>query len=225
MGAVLGADEKAPLSSITEGGLYAPRDLSAGKVSGAYLPDKAPKGADTDIGSSGVTDAKRDIQAGGENKSTAPSPAEAFKSTMNALAAAAKLPLTTETALWNKDFNPEMLNKSIGETVEKAVAGQTEVTKGLVLSAFEKMMEENGKDREEVKKSVDGLGATLNKLNGQLAEAELRVSRLEKAGGVSHSGPRGASDTTAPARGGDRKGGGLWTGLFGKAADEALGKY
>lgn len=224
MGATLGADEKAPMSSISDGGLYAPRDLSAGKVSGAYIPDKAPKGADTDIGSSGVTDAKRNIQAGGEVKDTAPTAKAAFKSTMDALAAAAKLPQSDDQLLWGKDFTPEMLQKSVGDTVQKAISEQTEVTKNLVLSAFEKMMEESGKDRAEVKKSVDGLGAALNTLGGQLTEAEARVSRLEKGGGISHSGPRGASDTTAPARGGDRKGG-LWTGLFGKAADEALGKY
>lgn len=219
-GAELGADEKAPLSSISDGGLYAPRDLSGAKVSGAYIPDKAPAGADTSVGTSAVTDSRTLPPPGGELKATAPSPKEAMKATMDALSAAAKLPQMNDTALW-KDASE--FQKSLNESLEKALAGQTEVTKNLVLSAFDKMVEKSEQDKSEIQKSVDGLGSIVNKVNEALAEAQARVVRLEKAGGVSHSGPRGASDETAPAAA--SKKGGLWTGLFGKAQSEALGKY
>ncbi len=231
-GAELGAGEQQPMSAIADGGLYAPRDLSGAKVSGAYLPDKAPAGSDTNVAGSAVSDSRRDIQVGGEVKATAPMAKEAMAATMAALDRAGALPQASESMGWQK------LAKSLSEggspadffksMTEEIVEKTTEVNKGLILAAVEKMAEEQKKSedglKEEVKKAMDSLGNALNEVNKTVGEAQARVAKLEKAGGVSQSGPRGSVDSTVtpPAPAGKK---GVWGGIFAKPTSEALSSY
>ena len=202
-GASLGAGEKLQVADIIVAGPYAPRS-GAGKA--GLIPDKAPKGDTTDMGSSGVSDARRNIQVGGEIKPTAPTAKDAMKHTMSALKDSEKLPQDLST--FGKELGDDLLNKSM------------DITKSMVEAVIEKMAEENARVSMEIQKSVEGLGDMVNESTKRLASMEARIARVEKFGGVSQSGPKGREDGVQ-----ERPRGGVWGGLFGKAANDALAKY
>jgi hypothetical protein len=209
-----GSDETAPASQIVAGGPYAPlsgaKGLAPGKM---YIPDKAPKGDSTDVGTSGVTDHRRNIQTGGEIETTAPTAKDAMDATMRNLTETSRLPQASEVS---------QFGKSLDEGLEVVLHKSVEVTKDLVLAAVEKVMEEQSKGLDQVNKSVEGIGSMVNESIRRLAEMEARMNRVEKTGGVSHSGPRGSDDSTVAHPKGRV---GMWQGLFNKAASEALSKY
>lgn len=200
-GAKLGAGEKLRVADIIVAGPYAPRS-GAGKP--GIIPDKAT--GDTDMGGSGVSDARRNIQVGGEIKPTAPTAKSAMKHTMDALKESEKLPQDLST--FGKDLGDEILTKSM------------DVTKSMIEAVIEKMAEENARVSIEIQKSVEGLGEMVNDSTKRLASMESRLIRVEKFGGVSQSGPKGREDG-AP----EKPRHGVWGGLFGKAAGDALAKY
>lgn len=202
-GATLGSGEKLQVADIIVSGPYAPRS-GAGKA--GIIPDKAPKGDTTDMGGSAVSDARRNIQVGGEIKPTAPTAKAAMKHTMAALKDSEDLPQDLST--FGKELGEDLLNKSM------------DVTKSMIEAVIEKMAEENARVSLEIQKSVEGLGDMVNESTKRLASMEARIARVEKAGGVSQSGPKGREDGVQ-----ERPRGGVWGGLFGKAASDALAKY
>lgn len=203
-GAKLGQGEKLRVADIIVAGPYAPRS-GAGKP--GLIPDKAPKGDSTDVGGSAVSDSRRDIQIGGEIKPTAPTAKSAMKHTMDALKESEKLPQDLST--FGKDLTDDVLNKSM------------DITKSMMESVIEKMAEENTRVSLEIQKSVEGLGDVVNDSTKRLATMEARLARVEKSGGVSQSGPKGRDDgLEEPSR--PR---GVWGGVFGKAAGDALAQY
>jgi len=204
-GASLGAGEKLRVADIIVAGPYAPRS-GAGKA--GMIPDKAPKGSTTDMGGSAVSDSRRDIQVGGEIKPTAPTAKSAMKHTMAALKESEKLPQDLST--FGKDLSDDILTKSM------------DITKSMMETVIEKMAEENARVSMEIQKSVEGLGDMVNDSTKRLAAMEARISRVEKFGGVSQSGPKGGrpdgEEETRSKRG-------IWGGVFGKAAGDALARY
>lgn len=205
-GARLGDGEKASVSDIVGAGPYAPRSGAKG-TKGPFIPDKAPKSDTTDMGTSGVTDHRRNIQVGGEIKPTAPTAKSALDFTLDQLEAAKKIPADLST-----------FGKALGEEI---VSRNTEITKSIIEMVVEKMATESARSSTEIQKSVEGLGDVVNDTARKMAAMESRISRVEKAGGVSQSGPKGKEDV-APERG---RRGGVWGGLFNRAAGDALARY
>jgi hypothetical protein len=213
--------------------LYAPRDSSAAKPGDKYSPDTAPGGDSTDVGGSGVSDHRQNIQIGGEIKPTAPTAKSAYGHTMSDLKRHEKLPQQNDNVLQQDSGNllgkdaggqPEWLTKSF-ETLEKTLLEKhLSLTQELVVAAVEKVMEEHTKSNDEVTKSMGGIGDLLNDATRRLAEVEGLVEKIAKTGGVSQSGPRGSADSTVQPRS-NRSNRGVWGGLFDKAKDEALGAY
>jgi hypothetical protein len=216
-GAALGAGEQMAVSMIAADAPFAPRDLSGKSPKGAFNPDKAT--GDAAMAASAVTDSRRDIQVGGEIKVTTMTAKEALGLTMQKLREVGKLPQVGDNDNFGKSFSPEMLEKALGDVIEK----QSEITKSFLEVAVEKMIEEQTKTSELLQKSLEELGAVSNDSNRRLAELEGRVGRVEKAGGVSQSGPRGVVDSTVKVPSKGRAG--TWRGLFDKAAGEATAKY
>jgi len=200
-GAKLGAGEKLQIADIIVAGPYAPRS-GAGKP--GIIPDKAV--GTTDMGGSGVTDARRNIQVGGEIKPTAPTAKKSMDATMAALKESEKLPQDLST--FGKELGEEIITKSV------------DVTKSMIEAVIEKMAEENARVSMEIQKSVEGLGEMVNDSTKRLASMEARIARVEKAGGVSQSGPKGREDGVQ-----EKPRTGVWGGLFGRAASDALAKY
>jgi hypothetical protein len=211
--------------------LYAPRDSSAAKPGDKYSPDKAPGGDSTDVGTSGVTDQRQNIQIGGEITPTAPTAKSAYSHTMSDLKRHNKLPQQNDNVLQQdsgdllgKSGQPEWLTKSFENLEKTLLEKHLTLTQELVVAAVEKVMEEHGKTSDEVQKSVSGIGDLLNDTTSRLADVEAIVQKVAKTGGVSQSGPRGNTDSTVrPRQSNSRRG--VWGGLFDKARDEALGAY
>jgi hypothetical protein len=200
--------------TMTGSGPYAPSDLSA-----------APAGTDNDkatgdaaMAATAVTDHRRNNEAKGEIVSTAPTAKDALDLTMRTLAETGKLPQVGDNDRFGKSLTPETLEKTMGGWLEKS----TEVQKSLLLATVERLTEDRQKDIEEVKKSVDQVGSVVNDSNKRLAEMDARIARVEKSGGVSQSGARGATDSTVSE---PKRRGGLWVGMFNKAKGEALSQY
>jgi hypothetical protein len=221
-GAASGPGEKPSAEELAGHGAGAyEQDTSAAKP--GYSPDKAPKGDSTDVGGSHVTGHENDIQVGGEIEPTAPGAQAAYKHTMSehreAHAGITKA-LGEGGVAW--------LNKTLDDVAEAVIEKNTELTQDIVVAAVEKMLEENAG----IEKAISNYGNALNDATRRLAQQEselntlravaARVERLEKAGGFSQSGPRGAADSTVQA---PTKEGGLWSPLFKGARDAALGKY
>jgi hypothetical protein len=212
--------------------LYAPRDSSAAKPGAKYSPDKAPAGDSTDVGSSGVSDHRQNIQIGGEIKNTAPTAKSAYSHTMADLKRSESLPQQNDNVLQqdsgdllgkSADEQPEWLHKTFVSFEKNLLEKHLTLTQELVVAAVEKVMEEQGKSNDEVKKSVGGIGDLLNDATRRLAEVESYVEKVARAGGASQSGPRGSQDSTVQPRQNMKRG--VWGGLFDKATDEALGTY
>jgi len=210
---------------VGEEGLFAPDDESA--ASAGASPDKAPNNADSDVGGSGVSDSRRDIQVGGEIKSTAPGAAEAYKATKGDVARHGKLPQQGDNDLFGKSLSEgyATLEKSL---VEK----QLDITTTVVTAAVEKMLERQDGQNDAVMKAIDGIGGAANQAArtaagtaALLEKALKRIDNLEKQGGISHSGPRGAGDAVAPRIEKNHNDDGPWTGLFGQAVKEATAQY
>jgi hypothetical protein len=216
-GAALGAGEQMAVSMIAADAPFAPRDLSGASPKGAFSPDKAT--GDAAMAATAVTDSRRDIQVGGEIKSTTMTAKEALDLTMKKLREAGNLPQVGTNDNFGKSLTPESLEKALGGLVEK----QTEITKSFIEVAIEKMAEEQARNSELLQKSLEELGSVTNDSNRRLADLEGRVVRVEKAGGVSQSGPRGTVDSTVKVPSKGRAG--TWRGLFDKAAGEATAKY
>jgi hypothetical protein len=210
-GAALGAGEQMAVSMIAADAPFAPRDLSGASPKGAFSPDKAT--GDAAMAATAVTDSRRDIQVGGEIKSTTMTAKEALDLTMKKLREAGNLPQVGTNDNFGKSLTPESLEKALGGLVEK----QTEITKSFIEVAIEKMAEEQARNSELLQKSLEELGSVTNDSNRR------RVVRVEKAGGVSQSGPRGTVDSTVKVPSKGRAG--TWRGLFDKAAGEATAKY
>lgn len=207
-GAELGAGEKAKASDIVGAGPYAPRSGAKGLAAGPFIPDKAPKGDTTDMGTSAVTDHRKNIQVGGEIKSTAPTAKDALDLTLRNAKEADRLPQGVDLVSFGKTLGEEIISKS------------AEITKSLVIDAIERVASDSVKSATEIQKSVAGLGDVVNDSSKRLAAMESRLARVEKAGGVSQSGPKGKEDA-AP----ERARGGVWGGLFNRAAKDALAQY
>jgi len=214
--------------------LYAPRDSSAAKPGDKYSPDSAPGGDSTDVGNSGVSDSRQNIQVGGEIQSTAPTAKSAYAHTNADLKRHDKLPQQNDNVLQQDSGNllgksvdgqPEWLTKSLVSLEKTLLEKHLSLTQELVVAAVEKVMEEHGKSNDEVQKSVDGVGNLLNDTARRLAEVESIVTKVAKTGGVSQSGPRGSADSTVQPRQRSSARHGVWGGLFDKARDEALGAY
>jgi hypothetical protein len=228
-GAELGPQEKMALSTIVATGPFAPRSGARGIGGGAYIPDKAPKADSTDVGTSGVTDSRRNIQVGGEIRSTAPTAKDAFDLTMRTLKETGQLPQSADVVSFGKalgevtsNLEKDLVGKfdaAMGSVLEKS----TDITKEMLTAAFEKISEESGQSFADIKKSIDTVGEMVNEENRRMAAMEGRLNRIEKAGGVSHSGPSGTSDPTV--RPTVRMQRGMWGGLFDGASRQALGKY
>lgn len=228
-GAELGPQEKMALSTIVATGPFAPRSGARGIGGGAYIPDKAPKADSTDVGTSGVTDSRRNIQVGGEIRSTAPTAKDAFDLTMRTLKETGQLPQSADVVSFGKalgevtsNLEKDLVGKfdaAMGSVLEKS----TDITKEMLTAAFEKISEESGQSFADIKKSIDTVGEMVNEENRRMAAMEGRLNRIEKAGGVSHSGPSGTSDPTV--RPTARMQRGMWGGLFDGASRQALGKY
>jgi hypothetical protein len=228
-GAALGPQEKTALSAIVATGPFAPRSGAKGIGGGAYIPDKAPKADSTDVGTSGVSDSRRNIQVGGEIKSTAPTAKDAFDLTMRTLKETGQLPQSTDVVSFGKALGEGMavlesglvgkFDAAMGSVLEKS----TDIAKEMLTAAFEKISEDSGASFADIKKSIDTVGEMVNEENRRMATMEGRLNRIEKAGGVSHSGPSGTSDPTVrPASKMQR---GMWGGLFDGASRQALGRY
>ena len=211
--------------------LYAPRDSSAAKPGDKYSPDSAPGGDSTDVGTSGVTDQRQNIQIGGEIKSTVPTAKSAYSHTMADVARHEKLPQQDDNVLQQDTGNllgksageqPEWLHKTFVSFEKNLLEKHLSLTQELVVAAVEKVMEEQGKSNTEIAKSVEGVGDLLNDATRRLADVESLVGKVAKSGGVSQSGARGSVDSTVQPPVRDR---GVWGGLFDKAKDEALGTY
>lgn len=234
-GGNLGSGEQAAAASVRGAGPYAPRDLSAKKASGAYIPDKAPKGDSTDVGGSAVSDVRRDIQIGGEIVPNAPTAKDAYELTMRNLKEAGRLPQVGDNDKFGKSLTTADIEKTVGSTIEKSLSAMleksfaglveknAEVTKSLIEVAAENIMKASEESVSEVQKSVNGLGDVVNDASKKLSILEGRINKVEKAGGVSQSGPHGPVDSTVRPSKGNR--GGMWGGIFDKSASEALGKY
>lgn len=227
-GATLGPQEKMALDAIVADGPYAPRSGAKGIAPGAFIPDKAKKADSTDVGTSGVTDSRRNIQIGGEIKPTAMTAKDAFDLTMSKLREAGKLPQVTDVSEFGKAIEgvqgalEKDLVAKIGAATNSVLEKSTEVAKEMLTVAFEKISEENAKSFAEIRKSIDTVGEMVNEENERMVTLERRISRIEKAGGVSHSGPEGTTDPTVrPAKSAR----GMWGGLFDGAASQALGRY
>jgi hypothetical protein len=223
----LGAGEQTTLAQVVAAGPFAPRSGAKGIAPGAYIPDKAQKGDSTDVGTSGVTDQRRNIQAGGEMKPTAPTAKDAFDLTMQSLKETGQLPQSADTALFGKALGEGItslektlvgkFDAAMGAVLEKS----TEVSKAMMTVAAEKIMGEQIKASAEITKAIDNLGQHVNEESRHLAMIEARIARVEKAGGVSQGGPVATEDSPRPAA----RSRGMWGGLFDGAANQALGKY
>lgn len=223
----LGEGEKQALSSVVAAGPFAPRSGAKGIAPGAYIPDKAQKGDSTDVGTSGVTDQRRNIQAGGEIKPTAPTAKDAFDLTMQNLKETGQLPQSADVAAFGKALGEATgnLEKALVDkfhaAMDSVLEKSTEVSKAMMTAAAEKLMGEQTKASAEIVKSIDNLGNHVNEESKRLSNIEARIARVEKAGGVSQGGPVATEDAPRPAA----KPRGMWTGLFDGAANQALGKY
>lgn len=213
--------------------VFAPRDLSAAKGAG-YAPDKALAGDSTDVGGSGVTDSRRNIQVGGEIPSTAGTAKEALATTKAAVAEADRLPKQGEQDKFGKTLDhgtsinghpvitQEALEKALETERTDIIEKQQAFTEQVVVAAVEKVLQQQVEREGVVEKQIDGLGSALNDAVRQMTDLEGRLRRVEKAGGVSQSGPRGEADSTV---GVVRPAGNVWGGLWNRPVKEATGKY
>lgn len=223
----LGEGEQTALAQVVAAGPFAPRSGAKGIAPGAYIPDKAQKGDSTDVGTSGVTDQRRNIQAGGEMKPTAPTAKDAFDLTMQSLKETGQLPQSTDVASFGKALGEatSTLEKTLVDrfhaAMDSVLEKSTEVSKAMMTVAAEKLMGEQTKASAEIVKAIDNLGSHVNEESKRLSNIEARISRVEKAGGVSQGGPVATEDSPRPAA----RPRGMWTGLFDGAANQALGKY
>jgi hypothetical protein len=222
-----GEGEKARLAEIVAAGPFAPRSGASGIAPGAYIPDKA-KGEDA-IGSKGVTDSKRNIQAGGEIKPTTMTAKEAFDFTMRNLKLTDKLPQASETVDFGKalDGMKDGLEKTLVAKFDSAMGAvlekSTEITKEMMTVAAESIMGEQDKATAEITKSIENLAGHVNEESKRLATIEARILRVEKSGGISQGGPVATEDlATRPSTPRNK---GMWGGLFDGAASQALGRY
>lgn len=223
--ATFGEGEKQAISAVVADGPFAPRSGAKGIAPGAYIPDKTKKADSTDIGTSAVTDHRKNIQIGGEIKPTAMTAKDAFDLTMRNLKETGNLPQTSETVNFGKalDDMKGTLEKSLIEKFDAAMGAvlekSTDITKEMLTVAAESLMGEQGKASEEIMKSLDNLAEHVNEESKRLAAIEARIGRVEKVGGVSQGGP--VATETRPSS----KPRGMWGGLFDSAANQALGKY
>jgi len=220
-----GDGEKARLAEIVAAGPFAPRSGAKGIAPGAYIPDKA-KG-DAEVGSKGVTDQKRNIQAGGEIKPSAMTAKEAFDFTMRNLKLTDKLPQSSETVDFGKalDGMKDNLEKALVERFDSAMNAvlekSTEITKEMMTVAAESIMGEQDKATGEISKAIENLAGYVNEESKRLAAIEARILRVEKSGGISQSGPVASENSVKHPQ----RNRGMWSGLFDGAASQALGKY
>lgn len=224
-GADLGAGEKPSSEELAGHGAGAyEQDTSAAKP--GYSPDKAPSGDSTNVAGTNVTGHENNIQVGGEIEPTAPTAKAEYAHTMDWLRQGGVVKALGEDGVVG-------LEKAFGYAVESAVEKSLDLTQKVVVAAVEQVLKETGASSEAIHKTVGGLGNTINDAVRRLAAIESvaasvdalagRVSRIEKSGGVSQSGARGASDAAAPRAG--AKTGGVWSGIFNKPVAEATGSY
>lgn len=224
-GADLGPGEKPSGEELAGHGAGAyEQDTSAAKP--GYSPDKAPSGDSTNVGGTNVTGHENNIQVGGEITSTAPTAKAEYAHTMAWLRQGGVVKALGEEGVVG-------LEKTLGSVVDVAVEKGLDLTQKVVVAAVEQVLTEQSASSETIQKAVDSVGSALNDVVRRVASAELsaakiehlegRLARIEKSGGVSQSGARGASDAAAPRPG--AKSGGVWQGLFSKPVAEATATY
>lgn len=224
-GADLGHGEKPSSEELAGHGAGAyEQDTSAAKP--GYSPDKAPAGDSTNVAGTNVTGHENNIQVGGEIEVTAPTAKSEYSHTMSWLRQDGLVKSLGEDGVVG-------LEKAFGSAVEAAVEKSLDLTQKVVVAAVQQVLEEQGASTQAINKSMEGFGNALNDATKRLAETEVlkaqvaelagKIARIEKSGGVSQSGARGASDSAAPRAG--AKPGGVWTGIFSKPVAEATGSY
>ena len=141
-------------------------------------------------------------------KTSAPTAKEALAATMDAVRGAGKLPTQDDGINWQeKDLHG-------GGDIQKAVGSYLEKSLGLITKTV-------GDQIMKVQGSVDTVGNILNDVARRQTDVEKRLNTVEKVGGVSHSGPRGATEgSSAGAAPGT-----MWGGIFNQATNQATNKF